>query len=83
MVVQPSYPTPTRNLNRPPKDIAETVVEEEEAELKDDMPIYDHVDDQDKLKGPQPGQSPVVINAITIPGRTSGEDDGDVVCDSV
>ena len=83
MVVHPSYPTPTRTLNRPPKDIAETVVEEEEAKFEDDMPICDPVEDQDKLKGPQPGQSPVVINAINIPGRTSDEDDGDVVCDSV
>ena len=58
-------------------------MEEEEAELEDDMPICDHVDDHNSLEGPQPGQSPVVTNAITIPGRTSDGDDGDVVCDSV
>ena len=55
-------------------------MEEEKAELEDDMPICDHVDDQDNLEGPRPGQSPVVFTAITITGRNN---DGDVVCNSV
>ena len=41
------------------------------------------MNEQDKLEGSQPGQSPVVTNAITIPSRTSDGDDGDVVWDSV
>ena len=78
-IEHPSYPTPTRILKRPLKYIAETAVEEEEAKWEGNTPMCDHVDEQYKFKGPQPGQSPAVINAITTPGRTSDGNDGDVV----
>ena len=41
--------------------------------------MFDYVDEQDNLEGPQSEQAPTVINAITIPGRTSDRDDGDRV----
>ena len=55
-------------------------MEEEEAKLEGDMPIYDHVDKQDYLEGPHLGQLPVVINAITTTSRTS---EGEMVWDPV
>lgn len=58
-------------------------MEVEEAELEGDMPMCDHVYEQNNLKRPQAGRSPLFINAINILGRTSDGDVVDVVCDSV
>ena len=83
LVEYSSYPTPTRILKRPTKDIEESSVEEVESKLEGDMSMSEHVDEQDNLEGTLPGQWPVVINAITTPGRISDGDDGDMVRDPV
>ena len=57
--------------------IAETAVEEAESKWEGNTPMCDHVNEQYNFKGPQPGQLPSVINAITTPGRTS---DGNECC---
>ena len=62
---------PTRILKRPPKDMAETTMESEEAKLEADTLICDHMDKQDDLEGRHSGQPPKGINVVITPGKTS------------